>query len=137
MDSIKIYELDSLKAPRGGANKLGSNQIQLYLRNTGKKGGGYSTVFSKDFDAIKKGYLKFNFAKNELTSDVFVVFSKERGVLLKKTSGNNYNVSSKSITELLFELLDIKLDENGANLRFNLSENKSKKEDQLVYRINY
>jgi hypothetical protein len=134
MDTIKIYNLEKIKNNSRG-RRLASD-MSIYIRKDSK---GLlktrSLSFSNNLEAIKNGFLRINFAENSLTGDVYIVFSKTKGIELKrKNDGDSLKTQANNVVDLLAALLNLNKD-NGLNMPLKLSENLSKTDDCYTYKV--
>ena len=135
MNAIKFYDLEKIKTKKGGNTKLDGNVVQIYCRGFDKNTSpNYCLFFPFNLPAIADGYKRINFAKNDLTGEVFILFSKTDGFLL--THGNKtktHNVCSKGIVTLFMDLIGLEYQD--INTIYNLSEDLGSNNETIVYKV--
>ena len=128
MNEVKVYDLNEI----GRSNKLSSNEFSVSNKNSP------SIVFNVDFSSKLTGLQKehLNFASNELTGDVFLVLSANKGKELRQMnpSSKNLTVQSKSIVLLLTKLMNINLPK-GEKVILKISDNLSNDQNSLVFKV--
>jgi len=111
---------------------LSKNEISVYrLKTTGMT---FNSSVSGDL--IIRDTECINFAENEYTGELFLIFTKNEGKKLSSTGGKKINLAlpNKKITDLFCELSKIEI-KQGERVIVKISDNLSKYDDKMVYRV--
>lgn len=123
------WELPQIKGRR---KRMASNEVNLYKTNT------YNTMtFNQDLTKLflEKDLLYLEIRQDDITGEIGFAISKDKGVRLSETgTGGNTNLRlpNKEWVERLHKVLGKPI---GQRNILRLSENLSRKEDVLFYKI--
>ena len=146
METIIFHDLSNL-CSEGRKSKLKENQFSLYVNvNENGKSGTHNLNFGGLRNEYDSGYTHMNVAENTLTGEVFLVFSKNKGVELGILKGGNHKRKNDSdnrgrvgtqknnVVQFLCKILNLDATKS-LNTIFNLSSNLSKSEDNVTFKI--
>ena len=141
MDSVKIYNLAEIMSEREKNTRLNKNQMAIYSAKPSRRGKNqtHNISFSRDADFVKQGKMFFTIGENQFTGDIFLVFSGKftgREIEIKEVNkrGQRVLLSRTVVVKMLAEKLGLDLS-NGVNEIIDLSNNISKRDNLITYRI--
>ena len=139
MEVIKIYDLSQI-AMRAFNAPLKSNELKIYIGVTKNgKMGTHSISFSSDAEFVLQNKRWMSIAENTLTGDLFLLFSdkKDASSVYVKDTGNRSprpSILVNKIVRFIATKLNLPIDK-AVNEVFMFTENLSKREDVLTYKI--
>lgn len=121
-------------------SRIPENHVSLIFRGNHKS---YTIYFpyKQTKEIREKGCTHFRVATNNLTGDIFFVFSKEESnakkiVFAKSKNNENILIASKTILDFIIQRFNIKKDENGnAREYIKISNNLSNTNEMVTYKL--
>ena len=140
METIKIYNLSEMVGRRTGSRSmLKENEFSIYVQQTKDgKVGSHLLTFSRDAEFVRRNKMHMSIAENTLTSEIFFIFSNKESrssVEIKMKPGSRrVRTEKNNVVRFLGKKLRI-YNQKGMNVTLSFSENLSRDEDLLTYKI--
>jgi len=131
VNSIEIIDLEKITGKRNGGAKIPTNRIHI----TSPKPNDANMSFSRDMSSciLKEGFNRMNYAVNNLTGDVFFVFSNKGYPIKMYKNANSVRIGNRMIIQSLLKLINVR--PFPRSIWLTISEDLSKTADVKTFKI--